>query len=101
MKKEIVIKCPHCGAEYLPAEIFYPDSFLGRPMNIEKTSCGNIDYYDGQNMNLSEEYMCDKCGTTFVVKSVISFNTKIVEEKSVSSSYKTKLKKAGFTLNEE
>ena len=26
-----VIKCPHCQAEYMAAEIFLPDSFLGHP----------------------------------------------------------------------
>lgn len=101
MRKEVLIRCPHCGTEYLPAEIFYPNSFLGKPSNIEKTSCGNIEYYDGKNMDLSEEYMCDKCNTTFVVKSQVIFFTKAVEEKSFSENYKTKLKKSEFTLNED
>ena len=101
MRKDILIKCPHCGAEYLPAEIFYPNHFLGKPSNIEKTSCGSIDCYDGQNMNLSEEYLCDKCDTTFAVRAQITFNTRIIEEKSFSENYKTKIKKEKFILDEE
>ena len=44
--QEILIKCPHCNAEYLPAEIYYPDEFLGRPTDINKIhNTGKLDYY--------------------------------------------------------
>lgn len=101
MKKDNYIKCPHCGAEYLPAEIFYPDYFLGRPSNIEKSATGIITYYDGKNMCLTEEYMCDRCNTTFIAKASVCFNSRKIEEKSFGDSYKTKLKKNDFTLDEE
>ena len=101
MKKEILIRCPHCGTEYLPAEIFYPNHFLGKPSNIEKTSCGKVEFYDGQNMNLLEEYLCDKCNTTFAVRAQVTFSSRIIEEKSFSKPYKTKIKKEKFTLEEE
>ena len=35
-KKIITIECPYCGAEYLPAEIIVPNSFFGKPTNIER-----------------------------------------------------------------
>lgn len=101
MKREITIKCPHCGMEYLPAEIYYPNHLLGKPGNIEKDSCGNIAYYDGKNMNLYENYMCDSCNTTFAVRAQVTFFTRVVEEKSFSGNYKTKLKEEKFTLEEE
>ena len=37
-KKDIVITCPHCGREYLPAEIYVPDAFFGKPSDIEKNT---------------------------------------------------------------
>ena len=101
MKREIFIKCPHCGAEYLPAEIFYPNSLLGKPADIEKTATGTIDCYNGSNMNLVEEYMCDNCDTTFAVRAQVNFFTRIIEEKSFEKNYKTKIKKEKFTLDEE
>ena len=101
MKRDNLIRCPHCGAEYLPAEIFYPKYFLGMPKNIEKSATGIINFYDGTNMCLCEEYMCDKCNTTFMVKASVSFNVKKVEGKSFNGDYKTKLKKTEFTLSEE
>lgn len=30
-KKLELIICPKCGREYLPAEIYYPNEFLGKP----------------------------------------------------------------------
>ena len=101
MKKDNIIRCPHCGAEYLPAEIFYPKHFLGMPRDIEKSTTGQITFYDGKNMNLYEEYMCDKCNTTFITRASVSFATRKVEEKSFNENYKTKLKKTEFTLDEE
>ena len=39
-----VIKCPHCGYEMIPAEIFYPDSLLGTPKTIVRDALGKIIY---------------------------------------------------------
>ncbi len=69
MKLDYTIKiiCPHCGAEYLPAEIFYPESILGNPSNIIKDEDGLIEHYEGEEPDFTEEYTCDKCGHTFTV----------------------------------
>lgn len=68
------IKCPHCGREYLPCEIYYPDEFLGNAKNVVvDNKC--IIYFDGQDMNLEEEYVCDDCGKSFRVKAKVSFET--------------------------
>lgn len=101
MKKGILIRCPHCGAEYLPAEIFYPKHFLGNPKDIEKSRSGEINYYSGSNMCFSEEYMCDVCNTTFSARAQVCFVVRKIEEKSFSSDYKTKLKEDKLTLDEE
>ena len=51
MKEKLnIIICPNCGAEYLPAEIFLPDSFLGRPGVVDKDSSGKIIYYKNGNI---------------------------------------------------
>ena len=62
---KIVIKCPNCKYEYLPAEIFYPQSVFGKPEHILRDNSGKIEYYEGTEMELSETYCCDKCGQTF------------------------------------
>ena len=42
MAKKNTIRCPHCGCEYLPAEIYLPNDFLGYPTNIIKDEKGEI-----------------------------------------------------------
>ena len=46
-QKPIIITCPNCGAEYLPAEVYIPDSFLGKPKTVDKDSSGKIIYFSG------------------------------------------------------
>lgn len=80
-KKVVTICCPQCGTEYLPAEIYLPNEFLGRPSDIEKTYTGKIDVFDGTSMNPVEEYTCDKCGKKFRVVANINFKTYGIDEK--------------------
>ena len=79
MKKPI-IKCPNCGAEYLPAEIFLPMDFFGRPQNVIKGVNGNILGYDGDDMDLKEQYECDYCGKTFTVSASVAFKAEVVRD---------------------
>ena len=74
MEDKLLIKCPYCGREYLPCEIYYPDDFLGSAKNIvhDKKS---IIYFDGENMNLKESYICDNCGKEFDVEAKVEFIT--------------------------
>lgn len=99
--KQQIITCPKCGTEYLPAEIYYPNSFLGHPTDITKTTLGKIDIYDGLSMNLNEEYMCDCCGTRFKVEAKVSFKTKLDETKNFNEDYSEPLYKNVFFLNED
>ena len=72
-----VIVCPSCGAEYLPAEIYMPKSFLGQPYNIIKNSNGKIISYYGHNILEDESYICDYCNKEFNVKSDMTFSTEV------------------------
>lgn len=79
IKKQILIKCPKCGREYLPAEIFYPKSLLGNPSNIFRDDAGHIIYFDGESMNLTESFECENCRCQFDVSGDIKF-TSIVDK---------------------
>ena len=93
-----IIKCPTCGYEYLPAEIFMPNEFLGKPKNIVKDSYGKIVGYEGIKMNDTEIYKCDSCNSSFEVVSTVNFVSKPLGESSPH--YVTKLNKSKFQLEE-
>lgn len=102
MKKEVEkIVCPKCGAEYLPAEIYFPNCFFGTPLIVDRDGLNHIVEFSGTSMNLSEKFDCDFCGCTFEVKAKISFETKIDKKEDFSSDYKTILKKESLFLDEE
>lgn len=85
------IICPKCGCEYLPAEIYYPNYFLGKPKNIIKNNNKIIAYSNG-SMGLEEEYICDNCMTKFVVTAEVKFSTHIVKEIDFTKDYISKIK---------
>ena len=93
-----VIKCPTCGYEYLPAEIYYPDDFLGKPTNIVKDTNGKIIGFNGIKMNDTETYKCDNCLTLFEVVSTTNFVSKPIGENFPH--YVTKLNTSKFKLEE-
>ena len=66
-RKFEVIACPKCGREYLPAELYVPNAFFGRPRDIVRDVYGTILDYEGTSVDLQETYICDKCNTNFVV----------------------------------
>ena len=87
MKDTNVIKCPECGTEYLPAEIFVPNAFFGKPNIIKRDTEGNILDYSGKGLDTEECFTCDKCNSTFNVKATISFDSYIVEEANFAKEY--------------
>lgn len=99
--RDKVITCPHCGEEYLPAEIFVPSSFFGKPENIDKTSSGQIEVFDGTTMDLSEEYTCDKCGRTFYVEADIKFTSKERKNEHLDEVYTSRFKPDKVSLFED
>lgn len=68
-----LIKCPKCGCSYLPAEIFVPTAFFGKPKNIVKGENGEILSYFGNSMDTHEKYICDKCGATLNITANVDF----------------------------
>lgn len=94
----IKIICSNCGAEYLPAEIYYPKEFFGKPANITKNQAGKIEFYSGSNMNLKETYVCDYCKRTMVVKAFINFSTDVPQ---LDNPHVTKFKTSALTLDEK
>ena len=93
-----IIKCPTCGYEYLPAEIFLPNEFLGKPKNIIKNSDGKIVGYEGIKMNDTELYRCDNCDCTFEIISTTNFISRPIGDSAPS--HITKLSKEKFKLEE-
>lgn len=70
-----LIKCPHCGAEYLPNEIFIEGGLLGDAHNILKTSLGQVISFKGNYLDLNETYVCDYCNKPFIIVGKVSFET--------------------------
>lgn len=81
MKKTLIIYCPNCSYEYLPAEIFHPKTILGHPRNIIRDEKGKIEFFEGSNMELKEKFICYNCNKEFTIKINVSFNTKIKVDK--------------------
>lgn len=93
------ITCPHCGAEYLPVEIYYPNEFLGKPSDIEKLN-GKVESFLGKSMNLEEIYICDHCLTKFQTTARVTFKTVELAKYDMSKAYVTPLFEEKLTLNE-
>lgn len=68
------IKCPHCGAEYLPSEIFLSEDFLEKSKWISKDAQGKIYDFKADEAELQEEYHCDYCDNRFIVNAKIFYS---------------------------
>lgn len=103
MDKDLnVIVCPYCKTEYLPSEIFIPDTFFGRPEDIERSGDGRVLQYTGTGMDLKEEYKCDCCDKTFYISTQIKFNTSPLDSKlDFDEEYETPLKVKKYSLFED
>ena len=77
--KSPIIRCPHCGAEYIPGEIFIPGAMLGRPEDIVRDSMGRLlyeDYEPGKEPDMIEKYICDYCDKPFIIEATITYKTR-------------------------
>ena len=90
-RKSVNFKCPHCGAQYLPGEVYLPGALIGQPDDLVKDSLGRIlyeDYQEGQEPNMIEHYICDYCDKPFIVEATVTYRTMVEEpEKDFSSQY--------------
>lgn len=69
-----IIACPHCGWEYLPCEIFYPGSSLGKSDSVIRDALGKIIYEDYfEEPEFQEKYECDNCHKPFVTEVTLNF----------------------------
>jgi hypothetical protein len=77
--KSPIIKCPHCGAEYLPGEIYMPGAIIGQPDDIVKDSLGRIlyeDYPEGKEPDMVEHFICDYCDKPFIVEATVTYKAR-------------------------
>lgn len=95
------IKCPKCGQEYLPAEIFYPNTFLGEPKDVVRTPDGKIDFFEGTTMNLEETYCCDNCEAPLKIKANVSFECVVEKEKDFTEDYSSVIYSDRIKLKEQ
>ena len=95
-----VIKCPHCGYEYLPAEIFYPNRFFGNPTNIIRDNDGKILNFDGDSLDIYETYTCDKCNEPFKVATRVMFLATPDKTNFFDEEYSTPINKEPLVLFE-
>lgn len=95
---EKLIICPCCGAEYLPAEIFYPDEFFGNPKDIEKDIRGKLLFYSGKSVKLNESYTCDYCKRKIYITADVEF---IAQTQPFSEGHVTKFRKTNLFMNED
>ena len=87
-RKTPIIKCIHCGAQYLPSEIYMPGAFLGQPEDLVKDALGKIIYEDGQAPDMIEHYTCDYCDKPFVVEATVTYKSMAEEpEKDFQNQY--------------
>ena len=78
--KTPVIRCPHCGAEYLPGEIYLPGSLIGQPSDVVKDSFGRILYEDyepeSREPNMMEQFVCEYCDKPFVIEATVTYKSR-------------------------
>lgn len=89
-KKFYVIKCPKCGYEYLPEEIYV--SLLSKPTNILRDENGKIVYFTNTSLNPNEEFTCERCGCEFNITCDFKFKSEINTKYDFSEDYKVELK---------
>ena len=75
-----VIRCPQCGAEYLPGEIYMPGSLIGQPDEVVRDSFGKIIYEDYYTKTREpdniEHFTCEYCNKPFVIEATVTYKAK-------------------------
>lgn len=74
-----IIKCPHCGWNYTPAELFHPHDYAGEPTTILRDALGKILYHDyrsGYEPEMQADYICDGCNKKFIVNMSVSYKAR-------------------------
>ena len=79
-RKFELINCPFCGQQYLPAEIYYPKHFFGKPYGIERDVTGRIVEFEGTSMDLFETFICEQCDKEFRVCAKLTLSAQLIKE---------------------
>ena len=91
LHKTPVIRCPHCGAEYLPGEVYLPGALIGQPTDVVRDSLGKILYEDYEpetrEPDLTEHFVCEYCDKPFIVEATVTYKTR---EESPEKDFSTK-----------
>jgi hypothetical protein len=78
--KTALIKCPCCGAEYLPGEVYMPNAIIGQPDEVVRDSLGKIIYEDyftsEREPSTVEHFTCEYCDKPFIIEATITYKTK-------------------------
>ena len=77
--KWAIIKCPHCGYNYVPAEIMMPSDFAGKPDSIVRDALGKIIYHEypeDYEPSMTQTFICDGCGKQCIVEPIITYKIK-------------------------
>lgn len=78
--KSPVIRCPHCGCEYLPGEIYMPGSLIGQPDEVIRDSLGKIIYEDysteSREPDMIEHFTCENCEKPFIIEATVTYKAK-------------------------
>ena len=86
--KNIIIRCPKCGAEYLASEIFYPEDILGTAKDILRDDNGKILLVaSGAAPILEQDWECDHCGCNFKAKLEITPKSEYDKNHDFSEDY--------------
>ena len=90
-KTNSIIRCPRCGANYLPGEIYMPGALIGQPEDVVKDSLGKLlyeDYSEGKEPDMVEHFICEYCDKPFIVEATITYKTREEEpERDFSTMY--------------
>lgn len=74
-----IIKCPHCGAEFVPSEIFMPGELIGKANKVIKDPNNRIlyvEYAEDWEPATVAHFTCDVCDKSFTVEPVIMYKVK-------------------------
>ena len=97
-----VIKCPACGTEYLPKEIFIPKNFFGHNLyDIQRDESGKLFNVNSDDMDLQEIFQCEKCNKYFKVTADIRFTEDVEEKMNFDDEYAQPIKRKILFLKED
>lgn len=86
------ITCPKCGYEYLPAEIFIGNCFIGKPSSISRSFDGKIQYFDGRTMDTDETFVCEHCSAPLKIHADVVYKVTVDSKRDFSEDYTSQLK---------